>query len=122
MAATLGGDAAATFQKRSLEDLTRWSKSVVGGDTNTGGDSDVGSVFPLREDLNDKIILWEGCLAELDVDAIVNTSNEALTEMIGPGREIFYFAGKGLELEVEKLEGCKTGEAKITQGFELPAR
>ncbi|KAJ7404520.1 Ganglioside-induced differentiation-associated protein 2 [Willisornis vidua] len=119
---------------------------------------DVRSPFPYRKDINEKIILWKGDVALLNCTAIVNTSNETLTDKNPVSESIFMHAGPDLKDELQKLkgtsnlqddqvesyssentsfqpgqkaevqlynkneEGCRTGEAKLTKGFNLAAR
>lgn len=80
------------------------------------------SPFPYREDINRKIILWNGNVALLNCTAIVNTSNETLTDKNPVADSIFKYAGPELREELLKLKGCRTGEAKITKGYNLAAR
>uniref|UniRef100_A0A8C9F9D2 Ganglioside induced differentiation associated protein 2 n=1 Tax=Pavo cristatus TaxID=9049 RepID=A0A8C9F9D2_PAVCR len=82
----------------------------------------VRSPFPYREDLNAKIVLWKGDVALLNCTAIVNTSNESLTDKNPVSESIFMHAGPDLKDELQKLKGCRTGEAKLTKGFNLAAR
>ncbi|KAM9300325.1 ganglioside-induced differentiation-associated protein 2 isoform 3-T4 [Morus bassanus] len=82
----------------------------------------VRSPFPYRKDINAKIILWKGDVALLNCTAIVNTSNESLTDKNPVSESIFMHAGPDLRDELQKLKGCRTGEAKLTKGFNLAAR
>eukprot|EP01136_Pigoraptor_vietnamica_P037897 Opistho-1_new@106489 len=78
--------------------------------------------FPINDGINRRIYLWLGNIASLDVDAVVNSSNEALNERNPLSESLHQAAGPELRQECWKLDGCKTGEAKITPGFRLPAR
>ncbi|XP_052461777.1 ganglioside-induced differentiation-associated protein 2-like [Carassius gibelio] len=80
------------------------------------------SPFPFREDINRKIVLFNGDVALLNCTAIVNTSNETLTDKNPVSDSIHRYAGPELRDEVLKLKGCRTGEAKMTEGFNLAAR
>jgi O-acetyl-ADP-ribose deacetylase (regulator of RNase III) len=66
----------------------------------------------------------EADITTLDVDAIVNAAHETLHRGGGVCGAIHSAAGPDLELEcrAKHPEGCKPGDAKITAGYNLPAR
>ena len=69
-----------------------------------------------------KIEIIKGDITELDVDAIVNATNNWLIGGGGVDGIIHHKAGKELDEACKKLNGCPTGEAKITPGFNLKAK
>ena len=65
--------------------------------------------------------LVKGDIAEQQTEAIVNAANEKLAPGGGVAGAIHRAAGPELWEECKRLSGCETGEAKITNGYRLPA-
>ncbi len=82
--------------------------------------------------VDERLVLWQGDITRLDADAIVNAANSALLGCFRPGHNCIdnvIHSAAGLQLREEcaaimRTQGHEepTGKAKITKGYNLPAR
>ncbi|XP_066382433.1 uncharacterized protein, partial [Miscanthus floridulus] len=107
-----GSDTASAFGFISFSDPLTVNDGAGGGGRAGGA-----SRFPV----NSRIYLWHGPPWNLEVDAIINSTNESLDDAhSSPG--LHAAAGSGLAEECATLGGCRAGMAKMTNAYDLPAR
>ncbi|XP_066256772.1 protein GDAP2 homolog [Euwallacea similis] len=112
----------------SPQQLSKWGDALPSQHASVsipagGARSPNASPFPWDDSINHKIVLWEGDIATLHVDAIVNSTNEYMNDSNTVSASIFRRAGPRLKDEIKiDVKECQTGEVKVTQGHSLPAR
>jgi O-acetyl-ADP-ribose deacetylase (regulator of RNase III) len=63
-----------------------------------------------------------GNICTLNTDAIVNSTNESMTNATGLSGQVLEAAGPEIRSEIYKTEQCRTGEARITSAGALPCK
>ncbi|XP_059475099.1 protein GDAP2 homolog isoform X3 [Neocloeon triangulifer] len=118
-------DAALNVEVVDAAALKPWSQiaPLPLGPLITPGPHNPASTFPCDPKLNAKIVLWVGDISLLNVDAVVNSTNESMTERNPVSDRIYSQAGQELLDEIQnEIKECKTGDVQVTSGHNLPAR
>ena len=109
----------------SSNSVTRWGEQPPPQEEGLAEallDDTAATPYPINEELNFKVALWQGDITKLQVDVLINCNNEDLNERAGISGQIFVGAGPQMEEACAKLGGCPPGDAKATRGFRLPAK
>ena len=80
------------------------------------------AALSLNEKNKNTIKIIQEDITKMQVDAIVNVANSYMQIGGGINASILRAGGSKLYEECKKINGCKTGEAKITRGYDLPAK
>eukprot|EP01006_Ploeotia_vitrea_P013003 TRINITY_DN34200_c0_g1_i1.p1 TRINITY_DN34200_c0_g1~~TRINITY_DN34200_c0_g1_i1.p1 ORF type:complete len:453 (-),score=44.08 TRINITY_DN34200_c0_g1_i1:812-2170(-) len=113
--------------RATVDELETWDEWAARLASNEDGfvfvrSKGVAEQYKVDAKLNKKVCLYDGGVCDIACDALVNAANSGCLGGGGVDHAVHAGAGKLLLMECATFKGCKTGQSRLTKGYQLPAK